>query len=76
MGKIRLLSQNIFLDLYASLVAPTLKTPLDVESWRRGDEIPQNCSLKYEVQNVEDMKVKFKITLLNLSILGRHFNNF
>lgn len=44
-------------DLYASLVAPTLKTPLDVESWRRGDEIPQNCSLKYEVQNVEDMKV-------------------
>lgn len=39
-------------DLYAGLVAPTLKEQLLVETWRNGpqhDWLPTNCSGPYKV---------------------------
>uniref|UniRef100_A0A7E4V720 Deoxyribonuclease II n=1 Tax=Panagrellus redivivus TaxID=6233 RepID=A0A7E4V720_PANRE len=44
-------------DLYDVLVAPTLKAPLTVESWRRGSIIPLDCTAKYVVLDAMDMKV-------------------
>uniref|UniRef100_A0AC34FJ59 Deoxyribonuclease II n=1 Tax=Panagrolaimus sp. ES5 TaxID=591445 RepID=A0AC34FJ59_9BILA len=48
------------LDLYDSLVAPTLQTPLFVETWRQNssNSIPLNCNAKYLVLDAITMKVK------------------
>ncbi|CAD6191173.1 unnamed protein product [Caenorhabditis auriculariae] len=44
-------------DLYDTLVAPTLKTDLIVESWRRGSEIPLACKLTYHANDALSIKV-------------------
>jgi deoxyribonuclease-2 len=53
-------------DLYDGIVAPTLQTPLNVETWRRGSPVPLNCATAYRVLDVQDMKVgrsaEFKYT--------------
>ncbi|TKR69261.1 hypothetical protein L596_021442 [Steinernema carpocapsae] len=53
-------------DLYDSLVAPDLKTPLKVETWRRGSPVPLDCSASYLVLDALEMKVgstpEFKYT--------------
>ncbi|KAE9553864.1 hypothetical protein FO519_002905 [Halicephalobus sp. NKZ332] len=53
-------------DLYASLVAPSLQAPLNVETWRRGSAVPLNCTAKYPVLDAQEMKVgstaEFKYT--------------
>lgn len=45
-------------DLYDGLVAPTLKTPLMVETWRHdstSDVLPSNCSVQYKVYNIMEV---------------------
>ncbi|TKR69264.1 hypothetical protein L596_021445 [Steinernema carpocapsae] len=53
-------------DLYDSLVAPDLKTPLKVETWRRGSPVPLDCSASYLVLDALEIKVgttpQFKFT--------------
>uniref|UniRef100_A0A0N4ZCJ6 Deoxyribonuclease-2 n=1 Tax=Parastrongyloides trichosuri TaxID=131310 RepID=A0A0N4ZCJ6_PARTI len=44
-------------DLYDKLVAPNLKAGLAVETWRRGDLIPLDCSTTYKVADVETLQV-------------------
>ncbi|PAV81192.1 hypothetical protein WR25_14550 [Diploscapter pachys] len=44
-------------DLYDSLVAPTLKTDLTVESWRRGGLISLQCSLTYHANDALSIHV-------------------
>ena len=41
-------------DLYHDLVAPSLRLPLDVETWRRDKKVvlPSNCSKPFSVYNV------------------------
>jgi len=48
-------------DLYSVMVAPYLKAPLAVETWRRGAGGPlaSNCKDKYSVSNVNEMKINF-----------------
>nr|CDS28489.1 deoxyribonuclease ii [Hymenolepis microstoma] len=56
-------------DLYSDLVAPALKAPLYVETWRHSaSNLPSNCTTEYWVKNIEklewpkSMNVKFKST--------------
>lgn len=48
-------------DLYSKLVAPHLKVPMIVETWRRGAGGPldSNCKDKLTVTNVKEMKINF-----------------
>ena len=48
-------------DLYSSMIAPSLKTNLMVETWRRGAGTPldSNCSSQYKVQNIQEVKLNF-----------------
>ncbi|VDN99160.1 unnamed protein product [Rodentolepis nana] len=62
-------SRKFYQDLYSDLVAPDLKVPLLVETWRHStSNLPSNCTTKYWVQNIEklewpkSMNVKFKST--------------
>lgn len=48
-----------FTDLYDTLVAPTLKTDLVVETWRRGSEIPLDCKLTYHANDALSIHVSF-----------------
>uniref|UniRef100_A0A914Y7J0 Deoxyribonuclease II n=1 Tax=Panagrolaimus superbus TaxID=310955 RepID=A0A914Y7J0_9BILA len=50
---------NFSLDLYNSLVAPTLQVPLYVETWRQNSSntIPLDCKAKYLVLDAITMKV-------------------
>lgn len=54
-------SPDDHVDLYASIVAPGLKSSLFVETWRREPGTPLNseCSLKQKVENIEEVKVSF-----------------
>jgi len=51
-------------DLYHDLVAPSLRRPLDVQTWRTvfpGNEdetLPSNCSLPFPVYNVKEVDFK------------------
>nr|XP_045617204.1 deoxyribonuclease-2-alpha-like isoform X2 [Procambarus clarkii] len=46
-------------DLYASLVAPMLKTNIVVESWRNGPQpLPSSCNTTYTVENVENVSAR------------------
>lgn len=42
-------------DMYDELIAPTLKTNLNVETWRQGsgNPLPSNCTAQYKVMNVD-----------------------
>ncbi|CAI5455529.1 unnamed protein product [Caenorhabditis angaria] len=44
-------------DLYDGIVAPTLKTNLVVETWRRGSEVPLDCKLTYHANDAKTIKV-------------------
>uniref|UniRef100_A0A0N4ZCJ7 Deoxyribonuclease-2-alpha n=1 Tax=Parastrongyloides trichosuri TaxID=131310 RepID=A0A0N4ZCJ7_PARTI len=44
-------------DLYDGLVAPTLKTGLIVETWRRGKEVELNCSVEHPISDVRTFSV-------------------
>lgn len=48
-------------DLYANIVAPTLKTSLYVETWRKnpGTPLPSECNLSFHVENVHQVSPKF-----------------
>ncbi|CAI2357597.1 unnamed protein product [Caenorhabditis sp. 36 PRJEB53466] len=50
-------SKEFNADLYDTLVAPTLKTDLVVESWRRGSEIPLDCKLTYHANDALSIHV-------------------
>jgi len=49
-------------DLYASIVAPTLKTSLFVETWRKnpGTPLPSECTMTNKVENVHKLSLKFQ----------------
>uniref|UniRef100_A0AC35U7T2 Deoxyribonuclease II n=1 Tax=Rhabditophanes sp. KR3021 TaxID=114890 RepID=A0AC35U7T2_9BILA len=44
-------------DLYDGLVAPGIKTALDVETWRRGKESALDCSTAYEIADILTLQV-------------------
>lgn len=44
-------------DIYDKLVAPNLRAGLSVETWRRGDLIPLDCSTSYKVSDVQTLSV-------------------
>uniref|UniRef100_A0A0K0D5B0 Plancitoxin-1 n=1 Tax=Angiostrongylus cantonensis TaxID=6313 RepID=A0A0K0D5B0_ANGCA len=44
-------------DLYDGLVAPTLKTDLIAETWRRGLEVPLDCSTTYHTNDALKIQV-------------------
>uniref|UniRef100_A0A0N5C9F8 Deoxyribonuclease II n=1 Tax=Strongyloides papillosus TaxID=174720 RepID=A0A0N5C9F8_STREA len=44
-------------DIYDKLVAPNLKAGLAVETWRRGDLIPLDCSTSYKVADIQTLSV-------------------
>uniref|UniRef100_A0A1I7YXH8 Deoxyribonuclease II n=1 Tax=Steinernema glaseri TaxID=37863 RepID=A0A1I7YXH8_9BILA len=44
-------------DLYSELVAPNLRSNLTVETWRRGRIIEPQCSARFVVNDVLEMKV-------------------
>lgn len=52
-------------DLYSTLVAPGLQSNLLVETWRNGagDVLDSNCTSRWKVQNIDD--VKFEIESSN-----------
>uniref|UniRef100_A0A8R1DG67 Uncharacterized protein n=2 Tax=Caenorhabditis japonica TaxID=281687 RepID=A0A8R1DG67_CAEJA len=50
-------SKEFNADLYDTLVAPTLKTDLVVESWRRGSAIPLDCKLTYHANDALSIHV-------------------
>ncbi|KAF1746857.1 hypothetical protein GCK72_023315 [Caenorhabditis remanei] len=50
-------SKEFNADLYDTLVAPTLKTDLVVETWRRGSEIPLDCKLTYHANDALSIHV-------------------
>lgn len=54
-------SPNENVDLYASIMAPALKSSLFVETWRRnpGTPLDSECKLKEKVENIETVKVSF-----------------
>ncbi len=54
-------SSNAGVDLYANIVAPTLKTSLYVETWRKnpGTPLPSECDLSFKVENVHLLSPKF-----------------
>ncbi|PAV81190.1 hypothetical protein WR25_14548 [Diploscapter pachys] len=54
-------------DLYDGLVAPTLKTDLTVESWRRGGLIALECGLTYKTNDALSIK--------DFAIFERRWNN-
>ncbi|CAJ0584402.1 unnamed protein product, partial [Mesorhabditis spiculigera] len=53
-------------DLYSKFLAPSLRTPFLVESWRRGSEVPLDCGNAYPVNDALSIKVgaslEFKYT--------------
>ncbi|KIH64065.1 deoxyribonuclease-2 [Ancylostoma duodenale] len=53
-------------DLYDALVAPTLKSDLIAETWRRGSEIPLSCGASYHTNDALEIQVgstsEFKYT--------------
>ncbi|CAJ0915898.1 unnamed protein product, partial [Mesorhabditis belari] len=53
-------------DLYQKLLAPSLRTPFIVESWRRGSEVPLTCGDPFPVNDALTIKVgeslEFKYT--------------
>ncbi|KAK6042858.1 deoxyribonuclease-2 domain protein, partial [Cooperia oncophora] len=53
-------------DLYDGVVAPTLKADLIAETWRRGSEVPLECSLTYHTNDALEIQVgatsEFKYT--------------
>ncbi|PAV81193.1 hypothetical protein WR25_14551 [Diploscapter pachys] len=51
-------SKDFNADLYDSIVAPTLKTDMLVESWRRGSAIPLACSKAYHANDALSIKVE------------------
>nr|UOI85654.1 deoxyribonuclease 2-3 [Dugesia japonica] len=52
-------SSNFSDDLYAALIAPTLKDSLFVESWMNGGggREPSNCKITYKVYNIQAIKI-------------------
>ncbi|KAL6728022.1 hypothetical protein Aduo_009835 [Ancylostoma duodenale] len=55
-------------DLWYNLIAPTLKTPMSVETWRKGNgkDIGSKCSKNKARQNVYDVEV--------VKLLGKSFS--